>query len=94
MAPHYTEEHDFVLEDYDSNGEKCGEKVIPLSKLWQSSNTHYFESPLSAIVKIEDGGTIEIKGTTTKWRYGVVPDNANQGCMPEISDSHFILDNV
>jgi len=94
MAPHYTEEHDFVLEDYDSNGEKCGEKVIPLSKLWQSSNTHYFESPLSAIVKIEDGGTIEIKGTKTKWRYGVVPDNANQGCMPEISDSHFVLDNV
>ena len=46
------------------------------------------------LIRAVDGGTIEIKGTKTKWRYGVVPDNANQGCMPEISDSHFILDNV
>ena len=90
----YTEEHEFVLEKYDKNGEKCGEKVVPLSKLWQSSNTHYFESPLSAIVKIEDDGIIEIKGTKTKWRYGVVPDNQNPGCMPEISDCYFVLDNV
>ena len=51
--------------------------------IWNSGNTNDITS-----------GTIEIKGTKTKWRYGVVPDNANQGCMPEISDSHFILDNV
>ena len=64
------------------------------TKVSTCGSTPTIEIASGNVIRAVDGGTIEIKGTKTKWRYGVVPDNANQGCMPEISDSHFVLDNV
>ena len=88
---HYTDAHTFVLEKYDANGERTVAEEVPLSKLWQSVNTHYFTEPLSAIVSITVDGSIEIMGSTAEWRYGVEPKNNLDGVMPKISDGWFTL---
>jgi hypothetical protein len=62
---------------------------VPLSKLWQSANTHYFEEPLSAVVTIGDDGAITVTGSKTQWRYNVAPMDPLSGIMPWISDGHF-----
>jgi len=88
---HYQNEHTFLLEHYDCEGEKTYTEEVTLTNLWQSVNTHYFTEPLSAIVKISEEGRIEISGSETSWRYGVDPENHNEGVMPKISDGWFIL---
>lgn len=88
---HYGKEHTFLLEDYDRYGNLIDKRVCALTELSQAVNTHYFAQPLSAIVKIEEDGVIEIVGSKTTWRYDVVPQNLNSGMMPEISDGNFIL---
>lgn len=87
---HYNDEHLFKLDNYDNNGCKTGSSVISMKDLWQGINTHYFASPLSAIVQIADDA-IEIRGNKTTWCYDVIPNNPNPACMPEISSERFIL---
>lgn len=82
---HYTDAHTFPLESYNSQGEYQGTQTVPLSKLWQSVNTHYFRDPLSAIVTIEDDGTIKVAGSETRWLYDVEPVDPLPGIMPWIS---------
>lgn len=86
---HYTDAHTFELESYDAEGNCQETRTVPLSKLWQSANTHYFREPLSAIVTIGDDGTIEVEGSKTDWRYDVVPEDPLPGIMPWISDGRF-----
>ena len=83
--PHYTDAHTFPLESYNSQGEYQGTETVPLSKLWQSVNTHYFRDPLSAIVTIADDGTIKVTGSETRWLYDVAPVDPLSGIMPRIS---------
>ncbi len=83
---HYTDAHTFELIDYDAEGKRRNSRIIPLSALWQSVNTHYFEEPLSAVVTITDEGRIAVTGSKTKWCYGVEPVDPLPGIMPEISD--------
>lgn len=87
---HYAEEHTFELDSYDQEGNYLGTKTVPLSKLWQSANTHYFEEPLSAVVTISDDGAITVTGSETQWRYNVAPVDPLPGIMPWISDGHFV----
>lgn len=82
---HYTDEHTFALESYDSEGNCLGAETVPLSKLWQSVNTHYFRDPLSAIVTINDDGSIRVEGSRTGWLYDVEPVDPLPGIMPWIS---------
>lgn len=82
---HYTDAHTFELESYDAEGNLQGTEIVPLSKLWQSANTHYFREPLSAIVTISDDGTIKVTGSETGWRYDVEPVDPLPGIMPWIS---------
>lgn len=83
---HYTDAHTFGLTSYDAQGKLQATKTVPLSALWQSANTHYFQDPLSAVVTIADDGTITVAGSKTCWRYGVEPVDPLPGIMPEISD--------
>lgn len=83
---HYTDEHTFELENYDAEGNCLGAETVPLSRLWQSVNTHYFQDPLSAVVTITDEGKITVTGSKTKWCYDVAPIDPLPGIMPEISD--------
>lgn len=82
---HYTDEHTFALESYDREGDCLGAETVPLSKLWQSVNTHYFRTPLSAIVTINDDGSIRVEGSRTGWLYDVEPVDPLPGIMPWIS---------
>ena len=86
---HYSAAHTFELESYDGQGNYLGGETVPLSKLWQSANTHYFEKPLSAIVTLGDDGTIKITGSETCWRYDVIPEDPLPGIMPLISNGRF-----
>lgn len=83
---HYTNEHTFLLNHYDEEGNYLETQTVPLTALWQSVNTHYFEDPLSAVVTIADDGTITVTGSQTRWCYGVEPADPLPGIMPEISD--------
>ena len=85
-SQHYTDVHTFALAHYDDQGEFLRTETVPLSTLWQSVNTHYFEEPLSAVVTVEDDGKITVTGSKTKWCYGVEPIAPLPGIMPEISD--------
>ena len=82
---HYGENHTFELENYDNQGKLLDTKTVPLRDLWQSVNTHYFRDPLSAIVTIEDDGTIKVTGSETGWLYDVEPVDPLPGIMPWIS---------
>ena len=82
---HYTDDHTFLLESYDCEGNYVNGETVPLSKLWQSANTHYFEEPLSAVVTIDDDGSIRVEGSRTHWRYDVAPVDPLPGIMPWIS---------
>ncbi len=73
QTDHYEDEslrYDF--EDYDSDGNLTSVTDIPIKNLRMSRNTHYFSSPLSAVVTIDDG-SITIDGSSTEWRYGIIP---------------------
>ena len=83
---HYTDAHTFELTGYDGEGNQQETKNVPLSQLWQSVNTHYFETPLSAVVTIADDGSITVTGSKTRWCYDVEPVDPLPGIMPEISD--------
>ena len=84
-AQHYTDAHTFQLEDYDARGNYLRTKTVPLTELWQSINTHYFQQPLSAVVTFCDDGTIRVEGSHTEWCYGIEPEDAFPGTMPCIS---------
>lgn len=82
---HYTDEHTFQLISYDGEGNRQEIKTVPLTALWQSVNTHYFEDPLSAVVTVTDDGKITVTGSKTQWCYGVAPVDPLPGIMPCIS---------
>ncbi len=83
---HYTDAHTFDFASYDGEGNCRDVKTVPLSDLWQSVNTHYFQDPLSAVVTITDTGRISVSGSKTRWCYDVEPLDPLPGIMPEISD--------
>ena len=86
---HYSEAHTFRLDSYDGEGNYLDTKTVPLSQLWQSSNTHYFQEPLSAVVTVGDDGSIRVTGSKTQWRYDVSPEDHAPGIMPWISDGYY-----
>lgn len=86
---HYGENHTFEYEKYDDDGNKISSEIAPLSALWQSGNTWYFDKPLYATVEIDDDGNIEISGTKADWIHGVVPENLPASKMPEITGGKF-----
>lgn len=88
---HYTDAHTFELCSFDGEGNCQDTRTVPLTALWQSVNTHYFQDPLSAVVTITDDGKITVSGSKTKWCYDVAPADPLPGIMPWISDGCFLL---
>ena len=65
--PKYT----FEYVDYDSLGNPVGSRQMPYSELSMGAQTLFFESPLSAVVTVSDGGKIKIDGSETNFAYGI-----------------------
>lgn len=85
---HYAYDQGFIRE------KECGgteTEWVALNTLSQAKNTWFFEDPLSAVAEIADDGCIDINGSRTKWKHGVIPP-INTGCVkPMIEDRHIDL---
>ncbi len=87
---HYSENiYPFNFEEYDEAGLLMKVKTINISDLTMSKNTFYFNSPLSADIKIENDNKIIVKGTETSWRFGIAPkpEDAIEFMDTKISDA-------
>lgn len=83
---HYSEEQTFNNMGYDNDGEIVSSKIEPLSALWMSKNTWFFDSPLSAVINISEDGKIKIEGSKANWIYDIVPENVPTVRCPKIYD--------
>ena len=81
---HYLDGQTFLRETIDENGRVLGEETFNLNKLTQGKNTWFFDDLLSAIVEIEDDDTINIEGSKTFWKYGILPPVNKSGVKSEI----------
>lgn len=71
---HYSDKDcPFELGQYDADGNLTGTRIIDISELTMSKNTHYFEAPLSANITVFGDNKIVVRGSKTEWRYGVLP---------------------
>lgn len=86
---HYSDEHTFEYIKYDDEGNQISSEIAPLSELWQSSNTWYFNSPLYAVVTVSADGKVLVEGTKTEWIHGIVPQKLRAHKGTEISSGEF-----
>ena len=83
---HYDSSQTFEFVSYDENGNAVSvNKSRPITELWQSSETWFFESPLSATVTISSTGKITVDGVKSNWLYNIPPKNVPNYVTPEIS---------
>ena len=84
---HYSSSQTFEFVSYDENGNAVSvNKSRPITELWQSSETWFFESPLSATVTISSTGKITVDGVKSNWLYNMAPKNVPNYVTPEISN--------
>ena len=83
---HYSDNHTYVYDHYNENGTLLYSENKPLNSLTQGKNTWFFNSPLSAIVTINDDFSININGSTTTWMHDIAPTKLYSGCKPQISN--------
>lgn len=83
---HYTEAHTFDFENYDEEGKLIGTEKMLLRDMKQGLNTWFFESPLSAVVTVEENGRIAIDGNKTRWVYDIAPTRGGDGVKNEIEN--------
>ena len=69
-APKYT----FEYTDYDENGEPLGSIQRSYSSLRMGDRSLFFEDAMSATISVDANGRIEVEGMTTKWAYGIAPE--------------------
>lgn len=88
---HYTNEHTYMYEEYDAQGNLLSVTEKSLNTLSQARNTWFSEDPLSCVITINDAGVVTIDGMESKWAYDVVPAAAStvQGCECRISSGTF-----
>lgn len=86
--PHYDNET-FIYTDYDENGNKTGEFERPLTDLWMSPKTWYYDAPLSAIITIREDGKITIDGASVGWYANVVPVDQPHSMDPNITSAEY-----
>ena len=72
--PHYEEKHTYTHMDFDSEGNLQGTREVPLTELWMSKNTWYFDAPLSTNVTLKEDGEITIEGFDSGWMWNIVPE--------------------
>lgn len=82
---HYAPEDTYDFLDYDDAGNPADAAVpVPLNQLTQGMNTWFFTEPLSAVITMEEDGTIRIEGSETAWMHGLVPETGNDAKKPRI----------
>jgi len=86
---HYTAEHTFMYEDYDSEGNLLSTYAMSLGDLSQGSNTWFFTNPLSAVITVNEYGVISVDGCESSWAYNIVPATAGGNCVPRISSGTY-----
>ena len=86
---HYTDEHTFLYEKYDTEGNLLGTYEKSLGSLKQGKNTWFFEDPLSAVITINEYGVIIVDGCESKWAYDIVPESASGSTEPRISSGTY-----
>ena len=86
---HYDAEHTFKFEEYDKNGNLLSTYDKSLGNLSQGKNTYFFTDPLSAVIRINENGLIEIDGSESTWAYNIVPLGASNIIAPRISSGKF-----
>ena len=86
---HYTSEHTFMYEDYDSEGNLLSTYEMSLGSLSQGDNTWFFTDPLSAVITINEYGVIVVDGYESSWAYDIVPVTAGGSCVPRISSGTY-----
>ncbi len=74
---HYTAEHTYLYEEYDSEGNLLGVTEKSLNTLSQAKNTWFSQDPLSCVITINDAGVVTIDGMESKWAYDIVPAQAD-----------------
>ena len=89
---HYTDEHTFKKEIYDSNGNLLRIEDAKLSSLTMGTATWFAADPLSAVVTIDQYGNVKIDGTESDWIYGVVPPSTVDGEEPRVLSGEWKLD--
>lgn len=88
VTDHYDASHTFRMTEYDDNGRPAAERMESLGSLSMGRNTWFFTAPLSALVTVDEKGSVTIRGTKTAWCYGVEPPP--DGASPEIADASFV----
>ena len=70
---HYTDEHTFEYTEYDDEGNAIKTYQAPYSKPYRGMFGYHFTEPLSAIVTVNEDGSIHIEGMDTDFVYGIRP---------------------
>jgi len=86
---HYSADDTYLYEQYDDDGNLIDTYEKPINDLYQSKNTYFFAEPVSAVVTVDEFGTITIDGTETNWMYDVNPDTSASGVEPRVTSGTF-----
>ena len=86
---HYTDEHTYLYEEYDAEGNLVSTYERPLSELSMAQNTWFSADPLSCVVTVSADGTITVDGAQSDWAYGIAPGNTWDGVMCEITSGTY-----
>ena len=86
---HYTDEHTYLYEEYDAEGNLVSTYECPLSELSMAQNTWFSADPLSCVVTVSADGTVTVDGAQSDWAYGIAPSNTWEGVMCEITSGTY-----
>ena len=86
--PHYANET-FIYTEYDEKGNEIGRFERPLTDLWMSPKTWYYDAPLSAIVTVREDGKININGSSVGWYANVIPTDQPHSIDPNITSVEY-----
>ncbi len=79
---HYTDEHTFLLEHFDEDGNRIGCEEVPLYQLNESKQSNYYDKPLFTTVTICDN-KITVAPKKSSWRYGISPEQNGGGPLTQ-----------
>lgn len=79
----------YRYENYDDKGNLIEVKDRKITDLYQGRNTWFFEDPLSAVITVDEFGTITVDGMETTWKHNVFPTDLPAGKMPCITSGTF-----
>ncbi|MBR3978597.1 MAG: hypothetical protein IKJ94_03115 [Oscillospiraceae bacterium] len=88
---HYTDEHTFMFEEYDTEGNLIATYPKKYSELTMGKKTWFSEEPISCTVTLSESGVVSIDGVKSQWAYDVVPTAAStvSGVECEITSGLF-----